>query len=191
MSARLIDVAVLKIPASRPLKPYEAAVIRGYFGQIFPNESLLHHHFNEKLLYTYPRIQFKVIEAQAHIIGIEEGVSILTNIRSEINKFRIGLENIEFHNPEFKVKTERFGDTEYEKEYTFTTIWLALNEQNYHRYISSPPPQKEDILRRAIIGNILSMCKGLGYVVKGQLSVRLNGKEAPATLKGTSMLGFL
>ena len=71
----------------------------------------------------------------------------------------------------------------------FVTIWLALNEKNYSEYVTSN--KKEAILKRTLVGNLLSMSKGLGYVVKNNLKVEMNIKKTPATLKGTPMIGFL
>lgn len=189
MSERIFDVAILKIPASRPLKPYEAAVIRGYLGRMFPLESLLHHHFDNKLLYTYPRVQFKIIEGVAHILGIDEGVSVISNIQNKINHLRLEENAIEFYEPEIRIKSKKFGSIDDNYRYIFVTIWLALNEKNYSVYISSN--KKSDILKRTLVGNVLSMCKGLGYVVKSDLEVELNIKETHATLKSTPMLGFI
>jgi hypothetical protein len=190
MIERIIDVAILKIPASRPLELYEASAIRGYLGRVFPEEPLLHHHSdNNKLLYTYPRVQFKIIERKAHIVGIEEGVSVINNIKSKMDHLKLETNKIEFYAPELTVTTEKFGSTDKEHRYIFVTVWLALNEKNYHKYLDLY--QKEDILKRTIIGNILSMCKGLGYVVKDNLKVKLSLEETSAKLKGIPMLGFL
>ena len=189
MSKRTLDVAVLKISASRTLEPYEAAVIRGYLGQKFPEEPLLHHHLDKGFLYTYPKIQFKIIKGIAHIIGIDEGLSVVNNIKGIMTGLRLEENKIEFYEPQLRIKTEQFGSLDKEDKYIFATPWLALNEKNYHEYISSD--KKEDILKRALVGNVLSMCKGIGYVVKNDLKVNLNIKETSATLKGTPMLGFL
>ena len=189
MSQRIVDVAILKIPASRLLKPYEAAAIRGYLGRMFPEEPLLHHHLDNKFLYSYPKIQFKIIEGNAHIVSIDEGVSRVNDIKGEMNNLRLEENKIEFYEPELRIKKEQLGSTERECKYIFATLWLALNEKNYSEYASSN--RKGDILKRNLIGNVLSMCKGLNYVVKNNLKVDLDIKEIPASLKGTPMLGFL
>jgi len=189
MSKRTIEVAILKISATRALEPYEAAVIRGSLGRMFSDEPLLHHHLENKLLYTYPKVQFKIIEGIAHIIGIEEGISVINNIKTKISKLKLERNKIELCDPEITIKNEKFGSTDNLHKYIFATIWMALNSANYQKYISSS--KEEDILRLTLIGNILSMCKGLGYIVKDDLKISLDLKEVPTSLKGTPMLGFL
>lgn len=185
---RTLDVALLKIPAARPLEPYEAAAIRGYLCRMFPEEPLLHHHLKNKLLYTYPRVQFKVIKGEAYILGINEGILVIERIKNKINNIKLEKNKIVLFDAEIKMKSEKFGYADDDHAYMFVTIWLALNAGNYQDYVSSN--QKKRILKRAMIGNILSMCKGLGYVVNDELKVNLNLEETEATLKGTPMLGF-
>jgi len=187
---RTLAVATLKIPASRPLRAYEAAVIRGYLGRLFRDNPLLHHHLGNRFLYTYPRIQFKVIEGIAYVVSIEEGVLAIQSIQNIMTNLKLEMNNIEFYQPQLKITTERIGLTDNENNYLFLTPWLALNEKNHRAYIKSG--FREDILQRALLGNILSMCKGLGYVVEENLIVNLKSiREVRATLKGTPMLGFL
>ncbi|NPV14972.1 hypothetical protein HPY86_08610 [candidate division WOR-3 bacterium] len=186
---RTLAVATLKIPASRPLKPYEAAVIRGYLGRLFPDNPLFHHHLDNGFLYTYPRIQFKVIDGIAYIVIIEEGIALLTTIQNTIINLKLVSNRLEFYEPGLQMTTVSFGSTDEEYRYVFITPWLALNERNFQIYVNSD--KRDEILKRALIGNILSMSKGLGYVVENDLRATLSMKEIRATLKGTPMLGFL
>ncbi|MGQ9723071.1 MAG: CRISPR-associated endonuclease Cas6, partial [Candidatus Jordarchaeum sp.] len=112
MSMRTLDVAMLKIPASRPLEPYEAAAIRGYLGRVFPKEPLLHHHLDKKFLYTYPKVQFKIIDGIAHIVGIDEGVLVINNIKDVINNLKLEKNRIEFYEPQIRIKKEQFGSSD-------------------------------------------------------------------------------
>jgi hypothetical protein len=77
--------------------------------------------------------------------------------------------------------------------YSFLTPWLALNEENYARYQASALTERQRLLERILIGNILSMCKGLGYVVTEKIEVsRLDvyPVRTPVRLKGIEMTGF-
>lgn len=193
MSKRIIDVAILKMLASRSLELYEASAIRGYLGRIFSEEPLLHHHSGDKgLLYTYPKVQFKIIEGKVHIVGIEEGVSVINNINSKIGHLVLETNKIEFYAPELTVTAKEFGSIGKEHRYIFVTPWLALNEENYSRYKKRNNIEKRKQLESIIVGNILSISKGLEYVVTDELKASIiDIKEVRAKLKGTPMLGFL
>ncbi|MEO0053717.1 MAG: CRISPR-associated endonuclease Cas6, partial [candidate division WOR-3 bacterium] len=84
---------------------------------------------------------------------------------------------------------ERLGISKKNIDYSFLTMWLALNEENYRRYRKKKGGLS--VLEQVLIGNILSMCKGLGYVVSDAIKVNLTVREVRTTLKGTPMLGFL
>ena len=48
------------------------------------------------------------------------------------------------------------------------------------------------MLERIIVGNIISMSKGLGYTVPGKIESEIHQlREATTKLKGVPMLGFL
>ena len=51
---------------------------------------------------------------------------------------------------------------------------------------------RKEMLERILVGNIISMSKGLGYTVPGQIEANIfDLREIHTKLKGTRMLGFL
>jgi predicted nucleotidyltransferase len=77
--------------------------------------------------------------------------------------------------------------------YSFLTPWLPLNEANYARYQAGRLVERKRLLERILIGNILSMSKGLGYVVTEKIEIsRLDvyPVRTPVRLKGVEMTGF-
>ena len=77
------------------------------------------------------------------------------------------------------------------REYRFLTPWLALNQDNYLQFHQILGEEKERLLSRILIGNILSMCKGLGVTVERELWVSHNLKAVLVSYKGKRMKGFL
>lgn len=75
-------------------------------------------------------------------------------------------------------------------EYKFLTPWIALNQKNIKIYESSNFIKREEILKKILIGNVLSMSKGMDYKVRKELSVWLDIKECQVNFKGISMKGF-
>ncbi len=79
------------------------------------------------------------------------------------------------------------------RKYKFLHPWLALNEKNYEKYQRlGTENKKRELLEKILVGNIISMSKGLRYTVSAPIKVEIvKFQEVPTKLKGTPMLGFL
>ena len=173
------------------LKNRDAEKIRGYIGNRYIDNNLLHNHDDNKFIYRYPLVQYKVIDNIPTIIGINEAANIVAKIglfedeliirdvSYDINKKEINKENIEF------------GCTDDYKEYEFVTPWIAINQKNRAEYQYGNEIKKEEILKKILIGNIISMSKGLGYTVSKQLICWINVEEKRVKLKGITHVGFV
>jgi hypothetical protein len=127
------------------------------------------------------------------IVGLSDGAVAVSNLQNMIDSLKIGDELIEVCGQQFSQQDVKFGDTSYNIFYSFLTPWLALNEENYERYKMAGPKEQIDLLRRILIGNILSMSKGLGYVVTEEIKVSkldVYPVKTPVRLKGVGMTGF-
>lgn len=167
-------------------------MIRGFFGNKYKDIDFMHNHDgNNKLFYRYPLVQYKVIENNPALIGIKEGAKTLKsqNIFLE-DEIQLG-DNILISNQQC-VSNDLclFGESDILQEYKFLTPWIALNQKNISKYKNVDIIDKEELLKSILIGNILSMCKGLGYTVENKLKVKLDVKETCVNLKGTKMLAF-
>jgi hypothetical protein len=90
------------------------------------------------------------------------------------------------------LKEEEFGISTEIITYEFITPWIALSQNNYQRYLESKREQRRELLRRTLIGNILSASKGLDYVVLEEIKVAIGGlHRRKCELKGTPFIGFL
>ena len=63
----------LTLKSERPVTDEDASKLRGYIANQFKEYPILHHHVAEAYVYTYPRVQYKIIEGAAIMLGIEEG----------------------------------------------------------------------------------------------------------------------
>lgn len=189
----VIEQAILRFKTEPPLAGYGNS-LRGYIANQFPQYDILHNHKKDgSLLYLYPRVQYRVLEGEGYIVGIEEGVPLIQLLEHEI-------ENITLKGIDYKIIQKQiisgnvqFGVTTSYMNYLFIKPWLALNEHNYQEYMKSgTKDKKEKILNTILTGNILSLSKSLGYVVTEQIKIgSLNLKGTECFLKGTPMLGFL
>jgi hypothetical protein len=69
------------------------------------------------------------------------------------------------------------------------THWLALNPANYERYKGIRVwREKKEFLNGILAGNILSMCKGLDYVVDRKLYVHSRLDDEKVEFKGVPMI---
>lgn len=164
--------------------------LRGYIANKYENLDILHNHKGDKFIYRYPKVQYKVIRNKPIIIGIEEGVNIITNIGMNEDTFQIGDNILSSYENKISIKKEEFGCAEDYIEYKFLTPWIALNQNNISKYKNSNFIEKEEILKKILIGNIISISKSLGYTVDRQLKCWIDLKEKRANMKGISHIAF-
>ncbi|MBE0426523.1 MAG: hypothetical protein IBX72_07735 [Nitrospirae bacterium] len=170
------------------------STLRGFIANLFPDNPLLHHHLNNPdkkgFVYVYPKVQYKIIDGIPMILGIEEA--------SEIVKIVSNIDYLDLKGKRYVVTDRKlieqditFGVTENMFPYKFLTPWLALDEESFNRYKKRNKDEQKKQLESILIGNIISMSKGLEYVITDKITVTLNVHEVPTKLKGTPMLGFL
>ena len=172
----------------------ESKDLRGAIAGLYPNEILLHQHYEDGTVkYNYPLVQYKFIQEECLIIGIDNGAKVISNLNL------IGEVIILSHCAYRIIKKDAsfqelpFGIANTMSNYSFLTPWLALNEKNYDKYQRLGSwAKRKDLLEKILIGNIISMSKSLGYTVPEPIKADIiNLKEIPTSLKGTPMLGFL
>ena len=76
-------------------------------------------------------------------------------------------------------------------KYKFITPWLALNQNNIKKYTAADLIEKEEILKRVLIGNILSFSKGMDYTVDETIKVKLDLNQIDVKFKQKEMLAFI
>lgn len=184
----------LTLKTSKPLIFDESVGLRGFIGRYFQENILMHNHNHDEnsFIYSYSRVQYKVIEPKTIIIGLAEGVDAVKELRL-LENIIIGSENILVECVNLTENESVFGISAIQHLYSFLTPWLALNEKNYEQYQKLGSwVKKKEFLEKILIGNIISMSKGLGYTVPEPIKANIiNLKEINTSLKGNPMLGFL
>lgn len=186
----ILDTAVLILNTDRPVKE-PVAKLRGFIGTHFPDYSLLHHHVEDGYLCTYPKVQYKIIEGTPLMIGIDEGAKVLKEISGDIKKLELG-------NSVYRVSSKQINEQEAEVvaqrvmyDYRFLTPWFALNQKNYATFVEMKDlREKKLFLNNILVGNLLSMCKGLGIIVNTRLNVHSHLNEERIEFKGIPFTGF-
>lgn len=181
-----INTATLTLKTDKPVKE-SPTKLRGYIGSQFKENLLLHNHYDHEIyLYSYPLVQYGIIEGQPYLFGLEEGVDAITPIASKIKELELNktyniIEKC-FHEKLFNIDTTR-----QKQKYNIITPWIALNTKNYHKYKQITSQRDRKIfLNNILIGNILSMCKGLGIIINHR--IRLSSYLNPVTIRYKSVL---
>ena len=168
--------------------------LRGHFASRFGEYALIHHHINDnRLLYKSPLIQYKILDGNPFVLGINEGADVLQKIHEDIDYLRIGHKDQQIIEKKISLQTDVFGTSESPEIYSFLTTWLALNKKNYETYQRlGTNAKRNEMLEKILVGNIISMSKGLRYTVQDPIQANIiKIKEVRTSLKGTPMLGFL
>lgn len=173
------------------LKNRDAEKIRGYIGNRYIENNLLHNHDDNKFIYRYPLVQYKVIDNIPTIIGINEAANIVAKIGLFEDELIIRDVSYDINKKEINKENFEFGCTDDYIEYEFVTPWIAINQKNRAEYQYGNEIKKEEILKKVLIGNIISMSKGLGYTVSKQLICWINVEEKRVKLKGITHVGFV
>lgn len=184
-----INTAVLffneiKLPARMAPK------IRGFIADRYPEFTELHHHDGKKTIYKYPLIQYKIVNDIPIIVGINEGIDILKMIFIDLEKMELGNLKFEVNEKSIDFENETWGIAPKMLHYSFVNPWMALNQKNYPQYAHGNPETKKDILKRILIGNILSISKSLNYTVEDRLKVIVDLKPVEVNFKNKTMTAF-
>ncbi len=177
------------------LNPSQTHKFRGFVGNLFKDEDLIHNHDRQtgRAIYRYPLIQFKLIDNTPAIIAVtERAVSVFMQLFMELEYIQIDGETIPVFEKDLKIEETTFGFTEKPVAYEFNSAWIGLNQKNYLQYRDANNGEKQKILQSALIGNILAMAKGVGYWLEKEqrLEAELQVCECPVNLKGRTMKGF-
>ena len=125
---------VLILKTSKPIRE-ESSKLRGYIGNRFKEYPILHHHIEEVgYLYTYPRVQYKILEGTPIILGIEEGADVLKKISDDIKELQLGKSRYKVESIQMNQMNAELGPCRENYKYKFLSPWLALNPDNYQKF---------------------------------------------------------
>jgi hypothetical protein len=169
----------------------DATKLRGFFATSFNEYALLHQHVTDRLIYRYPLIQYKMLGGSPLVLGINEGADVLKEIYDKFDEIRLGESSYTIMERGVTLKSEEFGCCDAIHSYRFSTPWLALSQENYPKYREASWDDRKDLLRRILVGNILSASKGLGYVATQHIRLEVGRmQDEICLLKGMKVTGI-
>ena len=165
--------------------------LRGFFASGQAPDSLLHNHGEAGgSLYRYPLVPYKIIGQTPAILALKDGIAALQPLVLNNRELQLGDRLYPCGRMELAMEGTVLGDTEQPCRYRFCTVWFALNQENYRRYIQSDAEARKKLLEQILAGNIISMAKGFGVQVENRLTVEAGLRECPAQFKSGTVLGF-
>lgn len=176
--------AILDFDSDQNVTPVQ---LRGFLAHLFANISEFHHHSDNS--YHYPLIQYKRIDKKLAVIGIGEFADVVFDKMSNLDHIttqdqKIPLTNIELQNTIYHPK-------EVKSKYKFASSWIALNKENYAKYSLLAKKDQRAFLEKILVGNILSMLKGMEIFLDYIITVKINSyKSITTTAHQNKFTGF-
>ncbi len=174
------------------LQTRDAHKLRGYFGNLFKEHSpLLHNHYEDgSARYAYPLVQYKVIDHIPLLVGFQEGADLLVSLFLKIHELDIEGQNFPVQAKNIQQKQIVLAVNQQLYNYSFKTLWMALNQENFQKYQHLDEADKASFLNRQLQNNILSCYKGLSFRTNERIMVIGKLEEKQTLFKNQSMLAF-
>ncbi|CAG1009165.1 MAG: CRISPR-associated endonuclease Cas6 [Candidatus Methanoperedens sp.] len=181
----------LTLASTRPFHG-SASLLRGFFATKFNEYTLLHQHNVDKFIYSYPLVQYKMINSTPMVIGINDGAEVLKQVYDKYGEIKLGDEVYEIVERGISVKNQEFGLSDKIHSYEFATPWLALNQENYMKYYGlKDSGERHEFLRKTLTGNLLSMSKSLHYMVPDKIKCDVQVNIRKRRLKDVNVMTFI
>lgn len=187
-----IHQTIIRFPEIQ-LATRDAHKLRGYFGNLFREHSpLLHNHLESgESAYRYPLVQYKVLDGVPTLVGLNEGADLLISLFLNIKALEIGETVYPVYQKNIESKNINVGLSNELNAYSFQTLWMALNQQNYKAFLAEDDEQKIKHLKAILIGNILSFFKGMDYRAEGTIMANLKiTAQRETQFKNNTMMAF-
>lgn len=160
--------------------------LRGYFGTRFIDNDIFHNHKGKyEFQYRFPKIQYRLIDNRLSLFAVGESIAIMKECLESLDTIKIMENEIKIEDIEYSNLGEDFFVDEKLHKYRFETIWLALNQENYIKYLAG-----EFDIDRQIQNNLLSNFKGLGIKVDKQILAKGDLQPIKVNIKDVRMVGF-
>ena len=189
-----IKKCVAQLTFGRSLKPsVKSHQLRGAIAALNRDNTLFHQHeSNGRPIYSYPLIQYKIIDGEALIVGLEEGAQAVAEVNLLDKTLYLGREKYDIAHQQVSFHTAEIGVDHFPHLYKFITPWMALNTRNYDKYQRSGDiKRRRRMLSKILIGNLLAMSKGLKHTVTEPIFAEIfEHKDVLTRIKGNAMTGF-
>jgi hypothetical protein len=187
----LHKIPILIIRFANEITTEELPFFRGAIIGKVPNElTLFHNHIDTGFRYSYPLIQYKRINGKAAIVCIGEGTEAIGNFFASADfNLQIGNRQATFQIENMQASQWLLQPWDDTFSYTISR-WLPFNSDNYAKYKQlNGMVERVQMLEQLLVGNILSMCTGLGVHVESAITCQVQAisREYICKYKGIKM----
>lgn len=189
-----LKFALLKMKLSEVLDFSQVSALRGFISTYFQNE-LLANRKNNRIRYTASLVQYKIMDGEAILVGIDQGAEMLEPIYQNLTHLDIHGHSIKIQDKIFTSSLQPIGISPDSTRYKFATPWIPLNQVNFQQYRelerTQNIQQQNELLQRILIGNIIAFSKHFSYEVESPILVQdLSICPEFHTFKRVNVLGF-
>lgn len=179
------------------LHPHHIASFRGAFVEwVGREELLLHNHIDaDTIVYQYPLVQYRSINAQAAIFALQEGATALRKALINAPDRPVTCAGKRINLQHFSLLKEKYALQLTEQWHTYyLNDWLALNQENYQMWQGLHRlTDKATLLEKLLTNHLVAFLKAIQWKLPEQ-SVRVELMDwydtKPANLHGTAHLAF-
>ena len=154
---------------------------------------LFHNHTLEGLRYSYPLIQYKILDGKFAIVCIGEGTEIISDFfNKESKKVTVNKRERVLEIEEIKAERTLIQLHDCEFEYIIKK-WMPFNHENYQKYMELDSlVERYQMLEQILVANILSLLKGVGVYLEDTLKCRVTNvlNSNIGIYKGVKMMQF-
>jgi len=189
-----IPVSRWELRLSQPVEQHQAPELHALFGRTFEDQVRAHTYGDDdRPLFEYPRIQLKVMESTAIVLGIAEGAELLQRLQRETDESQLGRESFRVLRSEIETVDEEISATSEPIEYRFVTPWLGLNQKNFRAYVGSRSQKfRREEVSRILVGNCLGLAESLD--IRLNQRIEADGRKLTSiktTMHGQGVIGFI
>ena len=153
----------------------------------------MHQHLADgKTAYMYPRVQYRVASGIPKLVAVgEDGMLAVAEATKGLGFLDLDREKYGVNFVQCCKQSVDLCESATALHYRFASPWLALNQANFKVFQSSIAKDKDLLLERILIGNVLSTCRSLDVLVMDRLTCEFSFRPQPVFVKGQKMIGFV
>jgi Cas6b C-terminal domain/Cas6b N-terminal domain len=187
---RIIEHGEVRHTLSRPLQLTHARWLRGAIIRL-TTRGEFHNHSGNGFFYHHPLIRYDTSRGDAAVIGLAAGAVFVRSL-PPTDHLRLGPDDFPVTNRSVTTDRVTVGPCPEMIRYKFLTPYLALNQENYEVWRRAGASERSGLLKRILIGNLLSLSKAIELNVATRLHVetRLEPTGFEELKPGLRLLGF-
>jgi hypothetical protein len=172
MGTKFIETASDEYTLSVRLRIEHARWLRGAVAKKV-DRAELHQHRGDGLVYRHPLVRFDVSTGAALVNGLDAGALLLRST-TPFTELTLGRETYPVLAHQRRSARVAVGPAREQHGYTLQSPYLALNQENHRLWDRASEVDRERLLERILVGNLLSLSKAIGLHVEDRLSATVD-----------------